>query len=1438
MPRNDLIQLRQGIENQWSFANPILESGEPGYATDIKILKIGDGINGWNSLSSVSQLNVVHTTGDQSIGGTKTFTSQPVFNNGILVGGTNRFTIAAGAAFDFSIDRGNVSEGFTGDVLKFDVDNTYGAGYATTLQSNAPIQHITVRLPDTSGTLALDKRNMIAGSGLVGGGTISADRTFNIGQGDGITVSADSIAVDSNVVVRTTGSQNISGTKTFNNNVIVTGQFSAISGYFKNYLSLNGTGVSISGHTHTVSDITNFGSGVSGLIQNLNVNISGSGNIQVINNSGSYVIGVTGLQLTGSYVSLTGSENVSGTKTFLNNVVVTGQFSSVSGYFRNYLGLNGTGVSITGHTHEIYEINNLQLALNNKQPTGVYVSLTGIESISGTKTFLNNVVVTGQFSSVSGYFKDYLSLNGTGVSITGHTHQIYQISNLQSTLDNKQPTGVYVSLTGVESVSGTKTFLNNIIVTGQFSSVSGYFRNYLSLNGTGVSITGHTHEIYQVSNLQSTLNNKQPTGLYVSLTGIETISGVKTFANAIIATGGIASPTGIFNKLIANGDFELNGSMNINVAASILANGAITFIGNPYVVSGVGYFTSGLFVGPTGNATPVSLSGHQHTYNNISNFCTGVAECVNTPLLAGTGISLSFVSGTGLYIHFTGGSLTISNTGISAISGYFRDYLSLNGTGVSITGHTHQIYEITNLQSVLNNKQPTGVYVSLTGIESISGTKTFLNNVIVTGQFSSVSGYFKDYLSLNGTGVSITGHSHQIYQITNLQSSLDNKQPTGVYVSLTGVESVTGIKTFINNIVATGGLSSTSGYFKDYLSLNGTGVSITGHTHQIYQINNLQSSLDNKQPTGIYVSLTGIESISGSKTFTQPIFATGGISSVSGYFKDYLSLNGSGISLTGHTHTVSDITNFNSGVSGLFPSTLVYTTGTQIITGNKDFGSNLKISASQVTSADYFPTFGSNNPLSTSYALQYITKADLVTSLSFETIDVGNSFVSTTGIQQISGVKTFLSTSSFNGNNSTISSRNSRLMPIGNIMLENSNTNFIVFNDAATGLAPVNSTVFSSGLKILFKPLPSVLGSAPPVAMGISNNALWHVVPANNWQYQWNALSGTIATLFGDGTFNATNISGTNFYLSGIKINSSADDLNLLDTATNGQLLIGSGLSFSKSTLTAGTGISISNGSGTITINTVGLQSTLTNPITGTGTNGKLAKWSSTSTLNDSILSESSTVINIAGSFNGQSDDSYLSFDANARRIGMTKKGGFTGKFTYGSGSSFAIAQSNSGTIEASHTFTDRLVIDTSGNVGIGTATPTYKLQVNGNFGATTKSFRIDHPSKSDYTLEYGSLESPYHGVRLTGRGKVIKGVGMVSVPSYLKDLIYDDDTLNIQITNIKHGKTIYLEEIDLENDRFIVKTDKAKTLADLEFFWTLTGVRKDVDHLVVEKEK
>ena len=46
-----------------------------------------------------------------------------------------------------------------------------------------------------NGTMAVSSRILTAGSGLTGGGDLSADRTFNVGAGDGITVNADDVAV-------------------------------------------------------------------------------------------------------------------------------------------------------------------------------------------------------------------------------------------------------------------------------------------------------------------------------------------------------------------------------------------------------------------------------------------------------------------------------------------------------------------------------------------------------------------------------------------------------------------------------------------------------------------------------------------------------------------------------------------------------------------------------------------------------------------------------------------------------------------------------------------------------------------------------------------------------------------------------------------------------------------------------------------------------------------------------------------------------------------------------------------------------------------------------------------------------------------------------------------------------------------------------------------
>lgn len=46
----DRIQLRRGTTEEWVFANPILQAGEPGYETSTRRIKLGNGVDRWSEL--------------------------------------------------------------------------------------------------------------------------------------------------------------------------------------------------------------------------------------------------------------------------------------------------------------------------------------------------------------------------------------------------------------------------------------------------------------------------------------------------------------------------------------------------------------------------------------------------------------------------------------------------------------------------------------------------------------------------------------------------------------------------------------------------------------------------------------------------------------------------------------------------------------------------------------------------------------------------------------------------------------------------------------------------------------------------------------------------------------------------------------------------------------------------------------------------------------------------------------------------------------------------------------------------------------------------------------------------------------------------------------------------------------------------------------------
>jgi hypothetical protein len=124
---------------------------------------------------------------------------------------------------------------------------------------------------------------------------------------------------------------------------------------------------------------------------------------------------------------------------------------------------------------------------------------------------------------------------------------------------------------------------------------------------------------------------------------------------------------------------------------------------------------------------------------------------------------------------------------------------------------------------------------------------------------------------------------------------------------------------------------------------------------------------------------------------------------------------------------------------------------------------------------------------------------------------------------------------------------------------------------------------------------------------------------------------------------------------------------------------------------------------------------------------------------------------------------------------------------------------------------------------------------VTGHFAATSKSFLIDHPIYPEKKLQYGSLESPYHGIRLTDKGKIVSDTVKIDLPDYISYLVHPEG-VNIQLTNINHDKILFVKEVNIEKNYFVIGLKRKKTDKKThEFYWTFTAERKDIPKLETE---
>jgi len=391
---------------------------------------------------------------------------------------------------------------------------------------------------------------------LTANGTISQD-----GNGGGLSFSGTTARLSNGMHI-TGGSLGVGTTSP-------SGQLHVIgTGLFSENLLINNVPVSISGHNHISSDITNFNSSVSGLIPIKS--ISPGTNISITNNSGDYTIGVSGS------LGLTTEE-------------VDDRIASLL--------VAGTGIHITYND----SANILTINTSGLQPSGNY-SLSDHNHVASNITdfntsvsgLINGIYATLDSPALIGTPTAPTAASGTNTTQIASTQFVRtEISNLvssaPSTLDtlNELATALgndaNFSTTVTNSLAG-KANLSGASFTGNISAPSGDFSSSLKVNNVEVSVNTHTH------------GNISSSGTIGSTANLPLI----TMANGLIITGVFGSSA---NTFCEGNDSRLSNARTplSHTHGNITNDGSVGSTANlPLITTTAGAITTGTF-GTTAN---------------------------------------------------------------------------------------------------------------------------------------------------------------------------------------------------------------------------------------------------------------------------------------------------------------------------------------------------------------------------------------------------------------------------------------------------------------------------------------------------------------------------------------------------------------------------------------------------------------------------------------------------------------------------------------------------------------------------------------------------------------------------------------------------------------------------------------------------------------------
>ena len=708
-------------------------------------------------------------------------------------------------------------------------------------------------------------------------------------------------------------------------------------------------------------------------------------------------------------------------------------------------------------------------------------------------------------------------------------------------------------------------------------------------------------------------------------------SSLTVTAGTGLSGGGLVSLGGSIT-LTNTGVTALTAGTAISVSAS---TGSITITN-----TGVTSFSAGTtgFLPSSASTGAIVLSGTL----NASNGGTGVTTTpANGQLLIGNGTGYTLATltpGTGISVANGAGTITLTNTGVTALTAGTAISVSAStgsitvtntgvtsavaGTGISVSASSGAVTftntGVTSFSAGTTGFSPTSAStgaIVLSGTLNASNGGTGVTATPANGQLLIGNGTGFTLATLTaGTGISVTNSAGAITLtntgVTSFQTSLNGLTPS---TASTGAITLAGTLGTISGgtgttVAPTAGqllVGQTGGTFVPFTVTTGTGIStVTGSG--TFQINNTGVT-SNTAGTGISVSSStgavtitniGVTALTAGTAITISA-STGSITVTNTGVTSAVA--GTGISVSASsgaiTLTNTGVTSFSAGTTGFSPTSA--STGAVVLSGTLNASNGGTGVTATPTNGQLLIGNGTGFTLATLTAGTGISVTNSAGAITLTNTGVTSFQTSLNGLTPSTASTGAITLAGTLG--TTSGGTGTTVAPTaGQLLVGQTGGTFVPFTvTTGTGI----STVVGSGTfqinntgVIALTAGTAINVSASTGSITVTNTGVTSAVAGTGISVS--ASSGAVTftntgvTSFSAGTtgFSPTSASTGAVVLSGT-LNTSNGGTGITATPTNGQLLIGNGTGFTLATLTAGTGISVTNGSGAITLTNTGVTS-------------------------------------------------------------------------------------------------------------------------------------------------------------------------------------------------------------------------------------------------------